>query len=514
MSAVKQKTESKWAGFLRAAVVIVAVILQLILLWVLVRYLHNQALIIYILIELLALINILYLLGKRQRSTFTSPWITIIALLPVFGNLLYLLWGRGDVRGKRHARIRAATERSRPYLIQDPQVLNTLTEKYPDRRRIVRYLGREGYPLYQHTDSHYYSLGEKQFADMLDDLKTAEHFIFISTFILNSGILWDQIKAILIEKAKQGLDVRLMFDDFGSIFTAPDRLMDELRAYGVQVLRFNPIHEFVSKLSLNYRNHQKITVVDGNIGYTGGANIADEYINEYDKYGHWKDTGIRLYGDAVYSLTLTFLTMWEAECREEQDYEQFRPSLRTAGQGYFQPFADGPANNPQNPAETVFLHMINTAHRYLYISTPYLAVDDKMLNALCVAALSGVDVRIVLPSISDHWYVQVVSRSNYHDLLLSGVKVYEYSPGFIHAKMLLSDDEEAVIGTINMDYRSFYFHFENGVWICDDPSLVKMKEDFEDIFMTSQAIYWDEYIKRPWYLKLLEAVLRVFDVLM
>jgi len=410
--------------------------------------------------------------------------------------------------------MKTAIERGTEFLSKDPGVYAELGAVHPTRKRISGYLGRKAFPLYKNTKCDYYPLGELQFEAMLKDMENAEKFIFLEYFILDNGELWKKFEELMIRKAEQGVEIRLMFDDLGSIVTAPDNLIKRLAGHGIQAKRFNPVHRYVSRLYINFRNHQKIAVVDGNVGYTGGTNLADEYANIYPKHGHWKDTAIRLEGDAVWSLTVAFLQMWESESNNKSDYEVYRPTYSCDGQGFYQPFTDGPVNNPDNPAEVMYRTIINNAKDYVYITTPYLVIDNTMMEALCTVALGGTDVRIITPKIWDHWYVHMVTQSNYGELLAAGVKICEYTPGYIHAKTIISDDDHAVTGSINMDYRSFYLHFENGVWICGAPVLKDIKRDIEETFKVCEEIQLDDWLRRPWYVKCLQTVLRLFAVLL
>jgi len=299
-------------------------------------------------------------------------------------------------------------------------------------------------------------------------------------------------------------------DEFGSITKISNSFVGDLRAQGIQVMMFNPLHVNLFRMFINYRNHQKITVIDGNIGYTGGTNIADEYVNLEKKLGHWKDTAIRLEGDAVWGLTVAFLQMWDSDHHTHSDYLRYRPTIQVPGPGFFQPFVDGPVNNPANPAQEVFLQMIAQARQYVWLTTPYLVIDNSMREMLCMAAKGGIDVRIVTPRIWDHWYVHMVTRSNYGVLLEAGVRVYEYSPGFIHAKTLLSDDDCAVMGSINMDYRSFFLHFENGVWISAAPVLTDIKEDMLATFAVSEEISLAVWKNQPRRTRFAQNLLRIF----
>lgn len=501
-------------GVIRVSLVALIIVLQLIFVFTLVRSLQSSSLYVYLALEAVSIIQIIILVGRDSAPSYTIAWVLIIAMLPGFGFLLYALWGRSSVKGKRPDAIRAAIKRSRPFLPQNEEELAELIDQCPKRKRTAVYLKNHGFPVYQHTSCRYFPLGEQQFIALLDDIKRAERFIFLSTFILNTGIIWSELRDALIERARHGVDVRIMFDDLGSIFTAPDRLESDMKAHGIKIIRFNPVHKFVSRLGFNYRNHQKITVIDGQIGYTGGANIADEYANLIVRFGHWKDTAIRLEGEAVFSLTVTFLELWEAETGERQDYDAYRPSTQAESDGFFQPFSDGPANNPRNPAETMYRQMIANADRYVYFSTPYFVVPHDMMETICASAESGVDVKIIVPKMWDRWYVGIVSRSNYQRILEAGGKIYEYTPGFIHAKTMVCDDDQAITGSINMDYRSFHMHFENGVWICGSSVLKPIITDFEQTLAQCELVTLESHALRPWYHKILERILRVFAVLM
>lgn len=511
---MKRTTERKLFGFMRVGLVALIVILQLALIFLLVRYLRSNSLYVYLVLEGFSIVQILLLVGKDNDPSFTIAWVLIISMLPGFGFLLYAFWGRSSVKGKRPDSIRAAIKRSRPHLPGNEEVFDKLARIRPKHKRTATYLKEHGFPLYENTSCRYFPLGELQFDALLEEIKQARSFVFLSTFILNTGVIWSELRDALIERARAGVDVRIMFDDLGSIFTAPDRLEADMKEHGIQIIRFNPVHKFISRLSFNYRNHQKITVIDGNIAYTGGANIADEYANLIVRFGHWKDTAIRLEGEAVFSLCLTFLELWEAETGEKQDYDAFRPTVKSEGSGFFQPYSDGPTNNPKNPAETMYRQMIANADRYVYFSTPYFVVPHDMMKVICAAAESGVDVRIIVPKKWDRWYVGLVSRSNYQRILEAGGKIYEYTPGFIHAKTMLSDDDQAITGSINMDFRSFHMHFENGVWISGSEVISEIAEDFQKTIAESELVTLATHESRPFYQKMLERVFRVFAVLM
>ena len=504
-----QKLSGRSAGFLRLGLVALVVAIQIGIIVFLVQVMQDQAFFLYLALQVIAVIDIFILSGKRQNTSFTMAWVLLILLLPVAGHLLYVLWGR---RGK-HRRMRRALARSQGFLVKDPAIYQALGEAHPQQKRQAGYLGRMGFPVYRGTDCTYYPLGDYQFPAMLADIARAERFVFLEYFIIGAGKLWDEFREVLARKAAEGVEIRVMYDDLGSLFSIPDDFDADLKRLGIQVVRFNPIQYSTSRLYINYRNHQKICVIDGEIAYTGGTNLADEYANYYEKLGHWKDTAIRLKGGAVWSMTVFYLQMWESQTQEEQQFHLYRSKRETAEfPGFYQPFIDGPMNNPENPAETMYRSIIYNANEYVYISSPYLVIDNSMVDALCTAALGGTDVRIITPRIWDKGYVHMATQSTYVALLRAGVRVYEYEPGYIHAKTILSDDDHCITGTFNMDYRSFYLHYENGVYICGAPVLQEIKTDFLETFEKCREINQDEWEKRPLHIKLLQGFFRIFAI--
>lgn len=507
-------------GILRIGIAGLVILAQLLLLALVVINLRNHAVYLFFILEIIALVEILTLVDYEIAPPYRMAWTVVILILPVFGWILYLLWGKAGTESKKSRTMRSVISQTQNYLFSFQDETGAIIEALPEtRRRTCRFLHNEGFPAYQNTAGKYYRQGEDLFAELLTDLQAAKEFIFIEFFIVSSGRLWQQIFAILQKKARAGVEVRLMYDDLGSLLCLPDELINgQAEASGIQVCAFNPVHHHIARFYLNYRNHRKTVVVDGEIAYTGGVNLADEYANIYQRYGHWKDTGIRLSGDAVWSLTVSFLQIWAAESGEDEiaaaAWEKYNTRSSAASPGYYQPFYDGPVNNPQNPAEEAYRQIINQADKYIYISTPYLVIDDAMASDLCIAAKSGIDVRIITPKIPDRWYVHQVTRSNYGRLLKYGVKIYEYTPGYIHAKTIISDDDQAITGTINMDYRSFHLHFESGVWICRSPIINDIKNDFEQTMATSEQIKYEEWLGRPWLAKPLQAMLRIFSPLL
>ena len=369
-------------------------------------------------------------------------------------------------------------------------------------------------PPYKNTTVEYLPMGEVKFERMVQELKKAKRYIFMEYFIIQEGTMWNTILDVLEEKAKEGVDVRVIYDDMGCILTLPTGYEKTLREKGIQCQIFNPFIPILSS-HFNTRDHRKICVIDGNVGFTGGINLADEYINGYEKHGHWKDTAILLKGEAVFSLTTMFLSMWDYLIKKEgEDYAAYYPdSWDENAQGIVQPFADNPLDD-EAVGETVYLNLINKAKRYVYITTPYLILSNEMVTAMNTAAKSGVDVRIITPHVPDKWYVYYVTQSYYPRLLEAGVRIYEYTPGFVHAKMYVSDDREAIVGSANMDYRSLYLHFENCCAFYGGHMVRDVLEDVRATLAESHEVTMADVLRTPLYKWLAQVFLRFFSPLM
>lgn len=509
------KTGITIEAVLRCVLVVGLLALQLLLLLVFVRFLRSYAVTVYSLLELGCSIAIVALVSEHEDASYRFAWVVCVLIMGVFGLVLYLMWGRGTRRNKLGTRIRTVFGGRREVLTQDARVSEALAQRSPDCARLSDYLTRQGFPVYVSTKTAFYPLGEQAFDAMLQDMEAAEHYIYMEFFMVFEGRIYERVLDVLTRKAAQGLDVRLMYDDMGSLVTTSRAFLERLESAGVKVVIFNPVQRYVHQMYLNYRDHRKILSIDGNVCYTGGINIGDEYANLYPKHGHWKDTAVRLEGDAAYSLTVFLLQMWQACTEEKFEFAAFRPrGVQAPEGGFVQPYEDGPHNNPNNPAENVYRQIICGAKKYVYVTTPYLVLDDVLLSELCVAAQSGVDVRIIIPGIPDHWYVQQVSLSFSGPLMASGVRIYRYTPGFIHAKMCVCDDVQATVGTVNFDYRSFYLHYEDGVYFVNDPVVSQVKDDIEALFSQCEELHYDAWLRRPWYNKLIQPVLRIFAPMM
>ena len=361
----------------------------------------------------------------------------------------------------------------------------------------------------------YLPTGEAYLNTMLDDLEHAERFIFLEYFIVAEGEIWDRLSDILCRKSGQGVEVKLIFDDFGSMLRLPNEKVEALTRAGVEVKIFNPVHHYVNRLYFNYRDHRKITCIDGDTAYTGGANIADEYANIVERFGYWKDCGVRLEGEGAWGLTREFIHMWErmdGEMHSEHDY--YRPVHHAAAQGFCQTLVDGPDDNPNAPAEDLFLQFITRARQSVYVTTPYLAIDEPMMKALCLAGDSGVDVRLMMPGVPDHKFAYLVAECYFEELMEHHVKIYTFTPGLIHGKTAMADREVAFVGSVNMDYRSFQLHFECGEVLYGVPAIESLLEDMDRIVDSSELMTPQRMAERPMWRRLLGTVLRLFAMWM
>ncbi len=519
---MKRKRHSNLDAVIRLLMALVAVIAQIILFFWMTETLLNAGVYIYTVFQAFSVFTVVKLVNRHESPSYKIAWLLVVFVLPFFGLILYFLWGRANHRRFRRQQANGLSRTLRDPESAAPGILSQFAISHPGKSRIAKFLDHYGFPLYHEADSAFYGLGEFCFDALCVDLEQAKRFIFLEFFIVSEGFLWDRVSEILCRKAEAGVEIRFLIDDFGGMkLTRHER--ERLRKSGVQLHSFNPILRHVSNMYLNYRNHQKIVSIDGLIAYTGGVNLADEYVNLNRKHGHWKDTAVRIRGDGVWSLTLTFLQMWDLELKcPERNYLPWREpdkskdpdAIPPSGHGFIQPFTDGPANNPHNPAKAVCQQMIESANRYIWITTPYLIIEEDLLDSLSRAAESGVDVRIMTPSVPDKWYVHLVTQSHYGRLLESGVRIFEYSPGFMHAKLIVSDDAHALVGTVNFDFRSFYLQYENAVWFCDSPIVEAVRDDIRQTLLLCREIHIRDWKARPWYQKVLASGFRMFSTLM
>jgi cardiolipin synthase len=425
-------------------------------------------------LTLLSFLVVIYIINGSSAPEVKLAWIVPILAFPILGGFLFFLSGGKGPRRKLAQAIDQRHKKSLEYLPDSEATTEKLGD--PHLAGQSRYLSQRGFPLYQNTQSQYYATGEAGYAALLAELENAQQFIFLEYFIICPGKMWNSILEILQRKAAQGVEVRVMYDDVGSVSTLPFQYYKKLRAMGIQAIAFNPFIPFCSTI-MNNRDHRKIVVIDGNVAFTGGTNLADEYINEIERYGRWKDNMVRLTGDSVWSMTLMFLELWDVCANCDDDVSRYRPTCHAVSNGYVQPYCDTPLDH-EYLGENVYLNMVNQAKDYVYIMTPYLIIDSGMKMALTLAAKRGVDVRILTPGTPDKKVVWDLTRSHYPELLEAGVHIFEYTPGFLHSKICVCDDELAVVGTINFDYRSLYLHFENACLFIQSDVVSQVKNDF------------------------------------
>lgn len=395
--------------------------------------------------------------------------------------------------------------------MQDNAIMKSIMN--PDISGLVKYTNQYGYyPIFRNTQVQYFSSGEEMFITLKEELKQAKEYIFLEYFIIEQGIMWNSILKILKEKIKEGVEVRVLYDGMCSIFQLPNDYFKKLNNLGIKCKVFSPIKPIIST-HYNNRDHRKIAIIDGKVAFTGGLNLADEYINAYERFGYWKDNAIMLKGEATTSFTKMFLDMWNIDTKKQEDYSIYYHKYSIKDNGFVLPYGDNPLDE-ESIGENIYLHIINTTHKYLYIMTPYLILDNEMITALKFAAKRGVDVRIIMPSIPDKKYAYLLARTYYTNLLEGGVKICEYTPGFMHAKGFISDDETAVVGTINLDYRSLYLHFECATLVYKHSCIPTILKDYQESIQKSKEITLQDCKKYPLWKKIIGRLLRIIAPLM
>ncbi len=468
-------------------------------------------------LRILAFILVLTVLNNWSNPYYKLAWTSIILMVPVLGIALYLVFGKSDLTKKTHARMEAVHEEVSKYLKTDDTAILALQKEDPDAAQQSKYINDWAqFPLYRNSKTTYFPSGEAMFVNMINAMERAEEFIFLEYFIIDGGEMLEAILSVLKRKVQEGVTVRLIYDDVGSIKTLPRNFEKRLKELGIECAAFNPFRPILS-IILNNRDHRKILVVDGQIGFTGGMNIADEYINQKERFGYWKDAGVEVKGEAVWSLTTMFLEMWNYINGTSEDYFRFLPKIYNKKEnpkdGYVQPYSDTPLDH-ENVGENIYLNIINRAKEYVYIYTPYLIIDNEMMVSLQNAAKCGVDVRIVTPEIPDKKLIFLLTQSYYEQLIQSGVKIYQYKPGFIHAKCFVCDDKIATVGTVNLDYRSLYLHFECGVFMYCSQAVMQVKQDALATIRKSRQITLEFCQSRNIVITMLQSVLRLFSPLL
>ena len=500
--------------FHRSVFVALALLAQITTLFIMVSLFSEYTQIFYWCCIALSVLAALAIVGSRMEPGYKIAWLLLVLPFPVFGGIFYIMSGGGTIPKRTQKRMQGMLEKSAQALREDFKA-DDLLPLGGDAAGQASYLERRAAcPAYTNTETEYFPLGDDAFPRMLEELEKAQKYIFLEYFIIEPGVFWDSILAILERKAAQGIEVRVIYDDMGCMFTLPRDYDEILSQKGIQCRVFNRFLPVMS-LRLNNRDHRKLLIIDGKVGFTGGINLADEYINVRERFGTWKDSSILLEGDAVWSMTVMFLTMWDNIANWDEDFERFRPPAAPVRPwtGYVQPYTDTPLDR-ETVGQAVYLNMIAKAKNYIYITTPYLVIDVATNTALCNAAKSGVDVRIITPHIPDKRYVFEVTRAHYPPLLEAGVKIYEYTPGFIHAKNFVVDDRFATVGTVNLDYRSLFLHFEDGIWLCEAPCIREIRKDFEETLKVSESYSLRRFKHLNILLQLYRSILRVFAPLM
>ena len=506
-----QRIERRISAASSIAMCVLTVLAQIVVTLLLTRLLKQYVSLAYFMLELLGVGMAIGVFLRSGSPSYKLSWMTLLLVLPVSGMLLFCLWG-GIHQAKTLSLKRVPPPAEREGARRQSAVnAARLAKKDAGMGRVAAFLQKRDFLLYQNTKARYFGDGASFFDDLIDRIQHAETYVFLEYFIIAEGQIWDRIFAALRERAAAGVEIHIIFDDFGNLTRFSDETLQTIQDAGIGIQTFNPVHRYVNRIYFNYRDHRKIAVIDGYWAYTGGINLADEYANLFERFGYWRDSAVCIEGDGAWGLAAQFIQMWEmmgGTLPNEDDYYRARRDGPPSG-GYCQVLTDGPLNNPENPVEDTFLQMINAATRFLYITTPYYAVEAAMQRALCIAADSGVDVRLMVPAVPDKKYAYMVAETYWGELMCHGVKIYKYTPGFVHNKSILVDRKMALIGSTNMDYRSFQLHFECAELFYDMPVVEDLLEDMDDIMAQSALYTMEEWMRRPWYRRAFASVLKL-----
>lgn len=490
---------------IRTITIVLLLVLQIAFIIMLPRWLKENALMVYVLIEVLSIILLFSLVTEDTNSAYRIFWLGVVLIFPISGHIMYELWGKEGAKRKQHKSIQEAIDFYKKKKEPDKSLQKSISDMGIQAAKISNYLTNDGYPAYENTEMKYIELGEQTFKLIIKDLECAKKFIFLSFFTIADGKVWETISELLVKKAEEGVEVKIMYDDAGSIFQLSDHTIKKLKKKNIEMRKFNAIERNMRRQYFQYRNHQKIVIIDGNISYTGGINISDRYANINSPYGHWKDVAIRLCGEGTWGMTLIFFGMWDKR-KCIGDIEKYQPSVKVKSTEICQPYADGPANNPSNPARDMYHLIAGMAEKELLIMTPYLILDDETKECLCMAAKSGVSVKIITPGIPDKKKTKLLTEWNYGALLKSGVQIFEYQPGFVHAKLCINETS-GFVGTVNMDFRSFYLHYECGVWFYKAKVMEQIRNDFYETLAECKEVTLDKWENRPFYVKMQQTIL-------
>ena len=502
--------------FGRIVIAIIALLVQISIFYVSYKFCEEYIGYIFTGFSLLSAAIVIFILNSKQNPAFKIAWIIPVLVFPFFGVTMYLFL-KGQQTPKRiNKKINSIEHEMEPHLEQNENVLKELSQESIRVCNLAKYMNNTAkLPIYKGADIEYFEVGEAKFNKLIEELKKAEKYIFMEYFIIAKSKMWNTIVEILEEKVKSGVEVRVMYDGMCSVKILPWSFPFVLESKGIKCKVFSPLFPVISTYQ-NNRDHRKIVVIDGKVAFTGGINIGDEYINEYEKFGHWKDTSIMIKGNCVKTFTLLFLQMWNLDEKKLEDYTKYISESNIPvedNESYVIPYGENPYDE-YNIAEQVYIDMINTAKKYVHIMTPYLILDNEMITTLKYAAKRGVETIIIMPHIPDKMYAYLLARTYYEELLEAGVKIYEYTPGFVHAKVVITDDEEAVVGTINMDYRSLYLNFECAVYMYKNKVIKEIEEDFKLTLEECEEITLEDQKKYSIFKKIIGKILRLFAPLM
>lgn len=505
--------------FGRATITVLLLLAQLATLILFFGWLERYVLYLFGFHVVLSALLAITVMNRPMNPVFQLSWTVFVVLLPVVGGMLYLIFALRLGSRAINRRLMNLRKETDSLVSQEDAVIQAFRAEDPEAAGLSEYVRNTGaFPVYRNGGVTYFPSGEAKFEDLINCLERAEKFIFLEYFIVAEGYMWGRILKILEEKARAGVEIRMIYDGLCSVTHLPVNYPKQLAKLGIKCKIFSRLRPIFST-SYNNRDHRKILVVDGRVGFTGGVNLADEYINHKMRFGHWKDTAIKVEGEPVNSLTLMFLQMWNIDEHIRDRYEDYmikefgQAAADHSGNGYVQPFSDNPFDGEQ-VGKRVYLDIINHATSCVNIMTPYLVLDYEMMHALTYASKRGVRVSIIMPHIPDKKYVFAVSKTYYEELLAAGVHIYEYTPGFVHAKVITADGKRSVVGTVNFDYRSFYLHFECGVYLHNVPQIAEIEEDFHETMARSEEITPENH-KRSWFFtKVVGALLKIFAPLM
>ena len=502
--------------FSRFVITSIFILIQIFLAIYFFNKLAEQYIYVYLAATILSYILLVLILNKNGSPSYKIPWVIFILIMPIPGLLSYIMFAKPIITKKHRKRF--------------VQIIESANQKYQINKEDIKELKNISLQSYnqskyiyknslmhtsKNTKTSYFKVGETMFEAMLEKIKQAKKYVFIETFILSPGYMLDTLINLLEEKVKEGIEVRILYDDIGSMKHLPRKYYKTLNSKGIKCIVFNKYNPVITVVH-NNRDHRKLLIVDGEYGFIGGINIADEYINKIQPFGHWKDNGIMLHGTGVKNMTILFLEMWNVFSKDKnENFENYiKESNDQVSNGFVQVFGDGPLPlYKDHVGENTYLNMINQANKYLYITTPYLIIDYNMIHSLKLASKRGVDVKIIVPHIPDKKIISLVTKSNYKELIEAGVQIFEYLPGFIHSKTILTDDDKAIVGTINLDYRSFIHHFECACWMYKPDCYNDMLNDFTETIQKSKQIKLEDIPKQGLIKRLFVSLIKIFSPL-